>query len=133
MVMLLFLNIGPITCVWFYHFYSCFHQTPKVAFGYNGVHLHCNTHYPSSTQIKVKNHRKSTSLGMLHPSAHRYPPPDTVHSFHGVWKTHGAVNKHVLIYGRVCVSALWCIPLSPHTLTKPGHCNNNAASPSEWF
>lgn len=46
----------------------------------------------------------------------RYLPPDTVNSFYAVWNTHGAVNKHVVIYGHTHVSFLSILtsPVSRH-------------------
>lgn len=46
----------------------------------------------------------------LHPSilSHMHISPDTVNSFYTVWNTHGAANKHTLIYGHthtVCTIA----------------------------
>lgn len=46
---------------------------------------------------------------------HRYILPYTINSFYVVWNTHGAVNKHALIYGHMCKLCLSVLTSSVQT------------------
>lgn len=61
--------------------------------------------------------------------SHGYIPLDTVNSFYPVWNTHGATNKHILIYGHVHTQRERNTHM--HTCTTGTHtCASTASAPT---
>ena len=64
--------------------------------------------------------------------SHRCIPPDTVNSLNAVWNTHGAANKHALIYGHINTHTQTDTHTHTHTLTHT-HTHTQTHTHTHWL